>query len=457
MHHSPAFRIERRDAAGATIYDGDSLVAEIRDLRLSDARFFPGGPVVIGAEVPLPLFWWQYQQHQKPENNAGSHAELEIVKVAPSRLLLRCYSANASRAVRSRTQVELTFDAARRSYCFDIDAWLDVMPGRSWLVRHNPAHGEVEFCNFWPAGSFSRDGRSAKRYQACFVARGDRVERIPHHHLESSDKHNVTLAPGDRFGWLVEDCNPVVEILTAAPHLQAGLCAYMWDAHFGYRVCHNGENRRLANGEQFRVAFRLYALDRAAATDLTASAVERPAPEISQIPIYVAGTNTFASTIRDCAVPHDAWPWEPETEEPRAAKLRIDNTTGYDDQHSVRIEHTTPARSCWKLTALGPAYGQPPFQDGDRFRLHAMVRSAGLQGEAWLAIRLHRQGWGDLFDLATYEIFASPVRVHGDAGWQEISVTTPAISPAPDRLHLLLWQQGVGTSWFDNVLFEIER
>ena len=36
-------------------------------------------------------------------------------------------------------------------------------------------------------------------------AQGTRVLLIPHNHLESPDKHDVLLSPGDRFGWLLEE------------------------------------------------------------------------------------------------------------------------------------------------------------------------------------------------------------------------------------------------------------
>jgi hypothetical protein len=79
------------------------------------------------------------------------------------------------------------------------------------------------------------------------------------------------------------------------------------------------------------------------------------------------------------------------------------------------------------------------------------VRTRGLKGEVRVALRVHRAGRGSVFAVAGYEVFASPAVRTADQDWCELTVTSPALTPAPDRVHLLLELKGRGTVWFDDV------
>ena len=84
-----------------------------------------------------------------------------------------------------------------------------------------------------------------------------------------------------------------------------------------------------------------------------------------------------------------------------------------------------------------------------------MVKTSKLRGKTMIAIRLHREGLGSVFDIQNYDTFTSGETLQGDTDWRMLKLVTPPISPAPDRLHLLLIQEGIGTTWFDNVLFKV--
>jgi hypothetical protein len=232
----------------------------------------------------------------------------------------------------------------------------------------------------------------------------------------------------------------------------------MWDAHFGYRICDDLQNKLLTGGTTFSVTFLLYAIDRQAATAVATNAREIVTPEINHIPIYVPGVNTFAHTLLDfLSQQTDLWPWTFESEgAERLAEFAMDRERGFDDSCSLRIQNTGAVNSRWLATTLGPAFGQPPFRDGARLRLTAYVRTENVQDRTDIALRLHRPGHGDLFKVSEYEIYPSRQMLRGTCEWQRLHVTTPPLAPAPDRVHLLLRQSGAGTSWFDNVLFEPE-
>jgi hypothetical protein len=188
--------------------------------------------------------------------------------------------------------------------------------------------------------------------------------------------------------------------------------------------------------------------------EILARALDRPAPELETTPVYVKGINRFSETLQN--VEGDIryiWPWE--TEGTADSTLTLDQSCGFDDSTSVRIDSQSAARSCWKATTLGPAFGDPPFADGSRFRLTAFVKTALVNGGSMIAVRLHRENNGTLFDIHNYEAFTSTHAHQGSSQWSKLEIITPPISPAPDRLHILLIQDGKGTTWFDNVLLEV--
>ncbi len=447
---------EQTGPASGRILDGSEPVAEIRDLRLCRLRLAPGGRTIIGEDVPLPLYWQQYAHHEDPTRNAGSMGRVELLPGNESRLVLRCEGSNALRQIRSVYTLEIAFDLPTRSYLLDIHAQLEVLPGMNWLVTHNPSHGELEFCNFWPEGTFFPQPGRPKAYSACFVDRGPHVTLIPHHHLESSDKHNIQLRKGDRFGWLLEDENPVVQLLSDE-EASAGLCAYMWDAHIAYRCCATAGAVALPSGTCREASFRITRLSKHEAADLLQRGVLATPPELETTPVYVRGLNTFRETIRSFPGRQESvWPWTFELPDGDEADIRgmMERGTGYDDAAALCVMTDRAAIARWVATTLGPAFGEPPFTDGKRYRLSAMVRTASLQGTARIGVRMHREGSPGLGDTSLYEHFWSINSCSGTASWTSLQVITPPISPPPDRVHLLLHHEGRGSSWFDNVLFQ---
>jgi hypothetical protein len=434
------------------VADGTEQIAEIRDLRLVFARFRPGGKTLIGSTYPLPLYWMQYANHQDPERHAGTEASVRLASLNSDKIVLECSGKTASASCLSKflLSIRRTTDPVR--YTYSVDARLDVLSDRGWLVTPNPTQGEVEFANIWPDSTFSPNRSIQKRYDACYVITPAGVERIPHHHLESADKHRIELNRGDRFVWLKEDENPCLE-LTSEQKVTAGVCAYMWDSHFAYKVCVDDNRFVIPAGTQFTAGFRLTSLDEREAEEIIRRAIDRPSPAIDSIPVYMNGVNRFSETILTIGEDRRfVWPWEQEAGE--NATLVRDQSCGFDDHASLRVSSQGPGTSCWKATTIGPAFGGAPFTGGSRYRLSVCVKTASLTGESLVAIRLHRENRGSVFDFQSYEVFESPVVLHGDTDWTLLEIITPPIDPAPDRLHLLLIQRGSGTTWFDNVLLE---
>jgi hypothetical protein len=449
-------RFEKTGDADGRIFIGGQCVAEITNMYLCNLRLGPGGGIIIGRDVPLPLFWRQYAHHEDPRRNGGSLPRVNQVAGKAGQLLLRCEGTNAGGEIISQFTVAFSEDRSSGGYALDIHGVLEVAPGKKWSVTHNPSHGELEFCNIWPEGTFQPQGRRKKTYTLCFVQRGDTVTLIPHTHIESSDKQNIVMHRGDRFGWLLEEENPVVELLsdTAA---SAGLCAYMWDAHIGYRKCHGPVGVVLESGSRHEATIRITRMGYAEGAALMMRGVRADAREAALTPIYIEGINTFRETL--LSLPgreQTVWPWTFEVPTGDHASIRgtVDRSRGYDDTCSLRVSSESPGSGRWTATTLGPAFGGPPFADGRRYRLSAVACSSSLKGIARAGLRLHREGTPGLGDTGAYEIYWAEKRISGDTHWTALDVTTPSISPPPDRVHLLLDHEGEGTSWFDNVLFE---
>jgi hypothetical protein len=447
-----ALRIEQHDPEAVTVLEEGAPVCELRGLRLQNVRFRPDGKFLIGTEVPLPLYWEQYANHEHPDRNAGSHGVLHLADQSDRKVTIDCQGTTASGEAMSRylLSIERMQDPVR--FVYDIQAFLTIPEQKTWLVTPNTHHGELEFCNFWPDGVFAADPQKAIRYRGCYLLHGDLVTMIPHHHLESPDKHNLLLDAGDRLTWLLEDENPVIEILPGDP-ITAGVCAYMWDAHLAVKTCHEGKARRLQGGTTARAHVRLSSLDRTEGQKIVDRARVAVAPETYQMPVIVNGIHTFAETLATATRnPADVWPWETEVEgDPSAVRFLVDRGTGYDDEISLCIESRKPSRAAWKATALGPAFRQPRFLEGNRYAVSGFVRTHLAAGTASIALRLHREGQTGLFHPAGYEVYRSPEHLSGFNEWTRVEAVTPPISPAPDRVHILLEMNGTGKCWFDNV------
>jgi len=447
-------RFEQTGRADGKIWIGNECAAEIAGMRMGNVRLGPKGEPVIGADVPLPLYWQQYAHHEDPARNAASGALVTPLDGGPDELLIRCEGTNRPGEIASVWTLRFRGAPDSAAYLIDIHAALEVLPGKRWHVTHNPAHGELDFCSLWPFRTFPPPGRGRKRYTCCFADRGGAVTLIPHNHLESSDKRDILLGRGDRFGWLLEEENPVVEILSGE-EASAGLCAYMWDAHIGYRATRGGEDTTLRAGARREASIRITRLGRREGEALMARGRPARAPERVITPVYVHGLNTFRETLDSFPEREQrAWPWAFERGPGETAEGDVDRRRGFDDAASLRIRNARPSTGCWTFTALGSAFGDPPFVAGRRYRLTVMASTSALAGRARAGLRLHREGAPGLGDTAAYEHFWSQDALSGDTPWQRLDVVTPPISPPPDRLHILLAQEGRGTSWFDNLLLE---
>jgi len=447
------FHIEQTGRASGILYDGEERIAEIRDLKFCNVRLQPHGKIIIGESVPMPLYWWQYTNHQHPEINTGSNGRLAIIKQDKDEVVFRCESQNYSGSAVSQYEVKLNYSTETQSYVYTIAAKLVIPNGKEWIVIPNPYHGEIEFCNFMPQDVFSTDPKIKKLYQACYAKKRDGVLKIQHHHLETSDKYNIHLENGDDFFWAIENINPVIQILSDRD-VCAGVCAYMWDTHFGYRICDQSNDVILEGRQVFQARFKVYSIDEKNVAAIIKEAKEPSIKEIFDIPIYQDGLNTFAKNLLDFPDKFDKlWQWNFETSGDDS-KGSLDRQQGYSDDNSLKIENFQQTESAWLATSIGPAFGDASIPDRVKLKLAAMVKTEDLNGKADIAIRFFTPGMGNIFDISDYRMNQSDSLLSGTQNWKKIEIITPSIFPAPQRVHLLLRVCGTGKAWFDDVILE---
>jgi hypothetical protein len=408
---------------------------------------------MIAQMVPLPLYWQQYADHEHPERNLSSHAEVVAGDIVDDRAEVICKGSTASRSAQSEFRLTFT-TGSDGAYTLRVVAALEVTGESGWVVTPNSHHGELEFCNLWPADTFTPEHPVEKRFRFCAIRRGDDVVLVRHHHLESSDKHNILMRAGEEAAWLPEDENPVVRI-ESDNDVHAGLCAYMWDMHFAYRVCTGPEPVVLPRGFCRLARYSIGSLPRRDAARWMHGATIAKAEGLDAVPVYHRGVHTFNETFATVNPGQtDLWPWTFEVLDGKSGEVNgsIDTRIGFDDKASLRIRAVAGGKGRWVATTLGPAFGETPFTEGKRYRLSARVRSLG--GRASIALAVHRTDAPGLYDAGSYEEFMIQAAPADEETWSACAVESPVIVPAPDRVHLRLVHKGAGASWFDNVLFE---
>ncbi|MDH7515854.1 MAG: hypothetical protein QHI48_08280 [Bacteroidota bacterium] len=443
-------RFERESDRSGRIFYGKAPLADVRDLTLCNVRFRPAAEPVIGCEVPVPLYWRQYHGHEDPERSAASFARIERAYEFKNAVFIRITSENASRCILSETTLVVLHHPLVWSVEYIVDTRLSVQE-EGWVVTPHADHGDLEFLDLWPLGTFDASGTLPKRFTDCLVVKDATVVRIPHHHFETREKKRIPMRTGDMLVYVLEDVNPVVEVV-AGEDIEAGICAYMWDVHFGVRVCRRREPRTVRPGETFRAAFRLFAIRRRDAAALLRYARHTPDPSLASTPVYREGMQSFdeGPAKPDAASPEWPWSFEGGTE---SAEGTVDRLEAFGQGASLAVHHPIACTSRWVAHSIGPAFGGEPFADGTAYRLTAMALLRDFHGTACVAFRLHRQGAEGLHDTASYERYEGTSAAKGK-DWVPLYVETPPLSPPPDRLHLVLEAEGTGICRFDHVLFE---
>ena len=129
--------------ASGLILAGDEPAGEVRGMSLCGFRLGPGSGGVIGCDVPVPLYWRQYANHEDPDRNAGSFASVEAAgSVTPSTQAVMT-SAKPTTTIAGDTRRSGPLDSRR---CRSGMARLE---GRAESLARNPDAPRNPFAKSW--------------------------------------------------------------------------------------------------------------------------------------------------------------------------------------------------------------------------------------------------------------------------------------------------------------------
>ena len=81
---------DQTDKTSMVIRDGTEVIAQIRDLRLQNVRFRPGGRLLIGEEVPCRCFGSNTRTIKILKEMPGSNGTLQIQEATEDCLKIVC-------------------------------------------------------------------------------------------------------------------------------------------------------------------------------------------------------------------------------------------------------------------------------------------------------------------------------------------------------------------------------
>lgn len=271
------------------------------------------------------------------------------------------------------------------------------------------------------------------------------------------DKANLAQV-GDYFGFLDKAQGGWMSKITkaSAPVLYE-LCWMLMDVHI---VFDNGVPPRYSTTDlslEFEIEFN--PVDTNGALEIINNAAEvnwRQAEEY-KLPLFTKN-NSFDTLITDIPSEetsnHYLW-WASGYECFR------DTGIGYQDNNSVSINQTTQSAQplAWYSFSWGASFEDTSYA-GHRVRLSAMVKTsncagqvrigaASTSGDMWYGKGTHNADGTPKTDTGIKWVFSQPVT--GTADWQLITVEFDVINSVNA---VMLEQNGMGQSWFDNVTIE---
>jgi len=435
------------------IYDHENLIAEVKDLYLINAKFKPDNDFVICEEYPLPLFWRQYANHEDPERSAGIIISMNAELVDES-VVIDVKSRNGSGSIESSYLVKIYYNSVIESYVYLFSAHLEIIS--DWEVTFNPTHGEVEYLNFYPKNTFVKNDQVQKKYDLFLYESKTNVLALPHVHFDTKAYSNIKLNADGRFLYYGEPETPTIKLLNeTAEKTDAGICSYMWDSHFGYRVCDEVRKNVKLNNTSFDASFLFYSMSQGDAKFLRKISSSADYRDIKDMPFLEEGLNKFDKTPLKLPNPQQYWQFQKEIIGDRScdAQLFIDRSNGYSDNNSLAIKTNYPLQARWIYTSFGPEFGGAELPRDKMIKVFCQGKIlSGLSCFMSLSLRFRKTVNNK--DENEFIVFSSEKTGTQDQ-WVSLEILTPKIDFDYDRLHLILELTGKGECRFDDLEFTI--
>lgn len=439
-HDEPIARFEHRiveqPEQNLRYFDKNPKPVNLRDLKLT-----PGGrPLISGAQ----LYW--VLEHGVITSEL---VRIETDGEGTDRLTMAVITRDPFGVATSRRILTLTYDATLGSYIYDFMGYLDI---HSPEVFDRDEEALFEYCDPWyvdiPGPTVSFPGMWKKRYSYLLAELADgTIEKMPLNHMATSIFRPTTFKRGGLFLPVFDPGNhPAFEFVgETADRTAVSVCNWGYDIHCrGRYTCEELYERICAH---FRI--RLCPDDQA--QHLLDAA--RPVPSFSvngfdMLPLYERHTSFSKGLKLNEPTPGDTdpWPWLPEGE---GTTWCTDE--GRSDRFSLKISKEAPEPAEWRMEREGVGAWTEAWNADLRFRISVYIKTADVQGRGSCAAVC----WAG-YNYARRYPYVCSERLTGTHDWTRVSVEIYG-PPPPDisSIHIVLRQDGSGTTWFDDLDVEI--
>ena len=362
------------------------------------------------------------------------------------KLIVTFVTEDIHRIALSTRILTLTYDKTNGNYMYDFRCVLELRDPE--FFRERPV--VFEFSDPWytgcpgPAVEFPEMWR--KRYQNfAYEAADGNIYSIPMNHYTTSHKGNIRLRPGGLFAALYEpDGNPAFQFVgETAEQSNIAICWWGYDVHFNRRVMPDEMDAPITT------RFRVFQCPDDKIRELRDNSI-MPSLDREEMkgriefPVYERKSSFDGGLRIDEAWngPLDPFPWTFTGE-----GAVWDKSSGRNDKSSLKIERSGQGLTRWQTNqGDGQGYWMEPWTPCRGYTVRCWVRTERLTGNgAALAVQYHIPNEDQRYPVVTSR------KLTGTNGWTLVEVEIGAPPPEAGCLMIMLQQDGVGTSWFDDL------
>jgi len=468
MSHRPIFDLKIRGGVTAGeewIHDGDAPIAQLQHAVVEqpeqNLRYFNKNPrpillrsmVLIPGQRPLVdgvhLYW----------NLGGNIITTDVIDVqvkgrGTERLQLSVITADPGGVATSRRVVEISYDDATGSYVYDVTCHLDLHAPETF-DRPGAEQHVFEYSDPWfsdiPASTVAFDGAwRAMGYDRLLAqpASSDAAWQMPLNHMATGLPLPAVYAPDSYFTLADADGtepSPAFQLVgETAGRTRIGVCNWGYDIHLASR--YDREDLYHPITERFRVRTCPPAMTE------TMRTTAAPVPAVvyggfEELPAYQRHSSfAVGQKLNQPAGDPGPWPWLPEGDGAEWC-----HNTGRDDDHSLKIQRTTTGVTTWSMDREGEGAFTQRWRAATGLRVRIWVRTQQLTGRgACLSLR-----W-IIFNVPERYPEITTQYLTGDQDWTRLELTIQG-PPPPEAsaVSIILRQDGIGSSWFDDIDVEV--
>ena len=467
MTHSPSFDLKTRGGVTAGpewIHDGDQPIAELQHVEVEqpeqNLRYFNKNT------RPILLRSLSLAPHQKPLVD-GVHlywvlgrdiitsdvVDVSVEGRGSGHLRLTVITADPGGVATSRRIIDITYDEEDGSYVYEFACHLELHAPETFDLPGVESHS-FEYSDPWftdiPAPTIEFDGAwSGRGYDRLLAQSTDgSAWQMPLNHLATGITRPEQFAADSYF--VLADATDTVPspafqfVGASAARTRVGVCNWGYDIHLA------GQYSRDELYSDISERFRVRLCPPPVVQKMRQTAPRPPAVEFGgfdELPAYERLSSfSRGQKLNESAGDPGPWPWLPQGE---GADWCHD--TGRSDDHSLKIERERSGVSLWSMDREGEGAFTQRWRQSTGLRVSVWVKTRDLVGRgACLGLR-----W-IIFNVPERHPIRVTDYVRGDADWTQLrlEITGPP-PPEASAVEISLRQDGLGSSWFDDIEVEV--